>query len=305
MTCSCPKCNAQIEIDLSRIPENGTFNPCPECKGRFWIIKESYARRALSTAGKIYCDRCGKDLKHVMVCTDCGVMCPDYYLVQASRPPRRQVEKPNLFSLGFTLKPAKQTHIYSPTYSSAKYSQVGPAIPFKKLAAMTVVILLAVGIGYFYHMKKIEQQYSKNYIRALYAIKSGTDISFNTFAKISADWKAKKDAGQNFTPIIRAEDEDRLNRVKEASDNLMKLLNQPPKKLVNTKEKLVVLYNDFNKIHSLALSPSGSFSDFTIATAKLQDDFNTEVKNLRASMPVNLTEELNKAKIKYKNLRDI
>jgi uncharacterized protein YbaR (Trm112 family) len=305
MTCSCPKCLTQIEVDFSRIPENGSFTPCPECKRRFWISKESYARRALTKEGKIYCDQCGKDLEHVIVCTACGVMFPDYYLVQSAKPPRREVEKPDLFSLSFTLKPAKQTYTYTPTYTSAKGSQVGPAIPFKKIAGLVVMILLAVGIGYFYQIQKKEQQYAKNYIRALFVIKSGTDISFNTCAKISADWKAKNDAGQNFVPRIKAEDEERLNRVKNASDNIMILLNEPPKKLVNSKEKLVTLYHDFNKAHALALAPAGSYSNFTIATAKLQNNINAEIRDLKSSLPDNLAKELDKAKIKYKNLRDI
>jgi predicted Zn finger-like uncharacterized protein len=305
MTCTCPKCHAQIEIDLSRIPENGTFTPCPECKSRFWTNKESYARRALTKEGKIYCDQCGKDLEHALVCTACGVMYPDYYLVQSSKPPRRQIEKPNLFSLSFSLKPAKPTYTYTTTYTSTKGSQVGPSISFQKIASLVVLILMVVGIGYFYHMKKTEQQFSKNYIRALYAIMSGTDISLNTCAKISADWKAKNDAGQNFTPRIKEEDETRLNRVKEASDNIMKTLNEPPIKLVNSKEKLDVLYKQFNKAHSLALAPSGSLSNFTIATVKVQNDFNTELKDLKTSLPDNLAEELNKAKIKYKILQNI
>src|ERR1035441_3358055 len=88
MTCSCPKCHAQIEVDFSSIPENGTFTPCPECKGRFWTNKESYARMALKKEGSTYCDKCGKELGHQIVCAGCGVMYPDYYLVQASKPPQ-------------------------------------------------------------------------------------------------------------------------------------------------------------------------------------------------------------------------
>jgi uncharacterized protein YbaR (Trm112 family) len=303
MTCSCPKCQAQIEVDLSRIPENGTFTPCPECKGRFWINRESYPRMALKKDGNIYCDKCGKELDHKIVCSSCGVMYPDYYLVQASKPPRRQIEKPDIFSLSFTLKPAKPSYTYA--YTTAKESRARLAIPFQKIAVIAVVILLAVGLGYFYHIKKAEQQFSKNYMRALYAIKSGTDLSINICTKISADWKVKFEAGQNSIPRIKEEDEARLNRVKEASDNLMKTLNDPPKKLIKSKEKLVTLYNEFNKAHALALAPSGSLSSFTVATAKLENNIKAEVIDLKASLPVKLTEELNKAKIKYKSLRDI
>src|ERR1700687_2341971 len=118
MTGTCPKCNAEIEIDLSNLPEDGAHTPCPECKGRFWISRESYARRALKKEGKLYCDKCGNELGHSIVCAACGVMYPDYCLVQTAKPPRRQVEKAD-FSLSFSLKPARQNYSYT-SYSDSK-----------------------------------------------------------------------------------------------------------------------------------------------------------------------------------------
>jgi uncharacterized protein YbaR (Trm112 family) len=306
MTCSCPKCHGQIEIDLSNIPESGTLTPCPECKIRFWVNKETYARRALIKEGNIYCDKCGNELEHKIVCKACGVMYPDYYLVQASKPPRRQVEKPELFSLSFTLKPSTPTYAYTYTYTGAKESsERTPKVLLKRVGLLALVALLAVGIAYLYHINQVEKQYAKNYMRALYTIKTGTDLSLNTCAKISAEWKTKMDAGQSFVPRISLEDESRLNMVKTATDGFMQKLNETPKKYINSKEKLANLYGVYTKVHALAVAPSGSLSGFTDSATKSGSEFNVVVKDLKASMPTGLSEELQVAKVKYKGLKDI
>ena len=303
MTCSCPKCHVQIEVDLSSIAENGTFTPCPECKGRFWTSKESYARMALKKEGKTYCDKCGKELDHLIVCAGCGVMYPDYYLLQASKPPRRQVEKPGLFSMSFTLKPAaKQTYVYT----GAKKSVAGPSKAiFAKVALLVLVALLAVGTGYFFHTRKSEGLYAKNYMRALYTIKSGTDYSLSTCAKLSAEWKTSMDAGQKYAPHISAEDESRLSSVKETTDRFMQTLDNPPKKLVNSKEKLVNLYTVYARVHALAIAPSGSLPGYTNSANKSQSEFNVALQELKGSLTPELTTELKIAKAKYKGFKDI
>lgn len=303
MTCSCPKCHAQIEVDLSKIPENGTFSPCSECKGRFWINKESYARMALKKEGNTYCDKCGKELDHQIVCAECGVMYPDYYLVQASKPPRRQVEKPDLFSMSFTLKQAPKE---SYAYTGAKRSVAGPSKAiFAKVGLLVLVALLVVGAGYFFHTQKMDNQYAKNYMRALYSIKVGTDLSLSTCAKLTAEWKTSTDAGQKYAPHIIAEDESRLNGVKETTDIIMQKLNKPPKKFVDSKEKLAKLYGAYAKVHALAVSPSGSLPSFTDSASKSQSEFNIALQELKGSLPPELSAELQLAKVKYKGLKDI
>lgn len=305
MTCSCPKCHAQIEVDLSRIPENGNFTPCPECKGRFWINKESYARMALKKEGNTYCDKCGKELDHKIVCTGCGVMYPDYYLVQSSKPPRRQVEKADLFSVSFTLKPAaKQTYVYTGAKRSGPASQKSPKRLLIGTSILALVALLAVGIFYFYHIRESEQQYTTNYMWALYTMKSGTDLSLDVCAQISANWKSAVDAGQNFTPHVSEADETRLNRVKEAVDRFMLKTNEPPKKYLKTKEKLANLYGVYTRAHTLAISPSGSLSSYNMLAAKSQSDFKLASQDLKASLPVELSQELQKAISKNKNFKD-
>ncbi len=308
MTCTCPKCNAQIEIDISNIPENGTFTPCPECKSRFWITKESYARMSLKKEGKIYCDKCGSELAHSIVCTGCGIMYPDYCLVQASKPPRRQIEKPDLFSISFpTLKPASPKSSYTYSYTGVRKPSLQPSKVFlKRAGVMALIALLVVGSAYIYHIKQAEKQFAVNYMRALYAIKAGTDFGLNTCTRISAEWKARGDAGQRFVPKINEEEESRLNSIKTAADGFMKKLNKTPKKYTVSKEKLADLYGIYARVHNLAVAPpSDSLTNFTGSTSKSQSDFNAAVNDLKASLPTALSEELQIAKVKYKSLKDI
>jgi hypothetical protein len=308
MTCSCPKCSANIEVDLSRISDKGTFLPCPECKGRFWINKESYARMALKKDGNTYCDQCGKKLDHRIVCSSCGIMYPDYYLVQASRPPRRQIEKPNLFSLSFSLKPVKPTYAYTPTYTGTaakEYRTVAPRPLLKVVGIAAIIILITLGVNALFHKKKAEQQYAKNYIRALYIIKSGTDISIDTCSKISTEWKTNMSAGQNSVPRIKKEDETRLNSIKQSTDKYMQIINNPPKKFIEPKEKLANLYGLFLKANTLAIAPSGSLSGFTNSVNNSQNEFNSAVQLLKKSLPPELSAELKIAKNKYKGFKDI
>jgi hypothetical protein len=258
---------------------------------------------SLKKEGKTYCDKCGKELEHLIVCAVCGVVYPDYYLVQASRPPRRHVEKLDLFSMSFTLKPAaKQTYIYT----GAKKSVAGPSKAiFVKVGLLALIALLAVGIGYFLHLKKSEQQYAKNYMRALYTIKSGTDLGLSTCTKLSAEWKTSMEAGQKYAPHISAEDETRLNSVKEITDRFMQTLNKPPEKFINSKEKLANLYEVFATVHALAVSPSGALPSYTDSASKSQSEFNVAVQELKGSLPPELSAELLIAKAKYKGLKDI
>ena len=304
MICSCPKCQAQIDVDLSKVPEKGAFMPCPECKGRFWIAREAYARMALNKTGSIYCDQCGKELDHKIICSACGVMFPDYLLVQASKPPRRQVEKVNIFTMGFSLKPAaRPSYTYEYGYESAKKS-AGWSFGFnmKMVAAVAALLVIAVSLNFFYKIQKEEQQYVKDYMRALYAIKTGNDLSLDICAKISADWKSK---GQNVVPQISVDDEARLNKVKGVSDRYMQKLNKPPKKFISNKEKLENLYEIYARTNTLALAPSGSISTFESAAAKSQNEFNTSIAALKDGMPTALSEEFQIAQKKYKGLQNI
>jgi hypothetical protein len=258
---------------------------------------------SLKKEGIVYCDQCGKELDHKIVCTSCGVMFPDYYLVQASKPPRRQVEKANLFTMSFSLKSAKPTYTYEDTYEDKK-SSVGwaPAFNMRIIGTVAVILLLAVLGGYYYHIKQVEKQFARTYMRTLYSIKIGTDLSLNTCAKISEDWKSK---GQSFVPRISTADESQLNQVKDLTDKFMQKLNETPKKFLNDKEKLANLYQIYSRVHALAIAPTGTVTSFEGAVTSSRNEFNSAASAIKSNMPSALSEEFQLAQKKFKALQTI
>jgi hypothetical protein len=158
--------------------------------------------------------------------------------------------------------------------------------------------------AFAYHAKSLEKKYAANFALALYGIKVGTDESLKSCSKISADWKAKMDAGQNFTPRIGAEDATELNTIKSETDKRMQSMNEPPKKFSAANEKLTKLYGIYSKLHSLALAPSGSLATFTDSTGKSETDFKLAAQGLKENLPAELSAEVEKAKARHTALRD-
>lgn len=301
MKCSCPKCNANIQVDLPHIPENGIATPCPECNSRFWTNKESFACRALKKEGKLYCAQCSNELNHQIVCPTCGVLFPDFCVVQTSKPVKRQLKKPGI-AVSFSLRPAQQK--IPGISTSGKTSSKSRKSLVTIVSLLMLVVVLSALIGVAYNKRKAEQEFSRYYVLAVYGIKTGTDLDLNQCAKLAADWKTKMNAGQNFQPSISPVDESRLNKVKVEIDNVMQRLNKPPKKFIAANANLAKLYGSYAQLHSLTLAPPSSLAGFTDSAAKSENDFRQAVQGFKAVLPTELSAEIDKAKAKYKGLRD-
>ncbi len=286
-------------MDPSRVTEEGTSVPCQECDKRFWVHKESFARRILKKDGKIYCVKCSQELGPSVVCSGCGAMFPDYHAVLTAKPARRQIEKTG-FSVSFSPAQAKQSYSFNQTKTT--HASKSTLI---KIGLAVLAVLLVVGAGIFYQDLKAQQQFAKNYVLALYGIKTGSDLSLATCSRISTDWKTKTEAGQNSAPRIAANDEVRLNAVRDELDKVMQKLNKPPKKFGKASEKLANLYGTYDRLHSLAVAPSGSLPGFTDAASKAEADYRKAVQELKTNLPAELSEELEKGKTKFKDLQNL
>ena len=304
MMCSCPKCAAEIELNIASISEEGGYTPCPECKSRFWIGKESFARRALKKEGKIYCEACGKELDCLIVCTACGVVFPDYCLLQASKPATRQFVKAEI-SWSFGAKPAKQAkQAYAIPQKSTSVTALSRKFLVRAVCLLFFVALAVVG-GTVYKQKKAEQRYAANYMLALYGMKYGVDLNLNQCARLAADWKAKTDAGQRFVPHLTADEESSSARIKTKLELIMPKLDKAPQKFTKANEQIGKLYGIQMRLSALAASPSGSLPGFTDSANKLGNDFKSAAQELKAGLPKELSEEFQNASIKYKELRDL
>jgi len=302
MIVPCPKCDAKTELDLSHIPEEGTSAKCPECKTRFWITNESFARRALKKEGKTLCSHCNNELSTYLDCPTCGAMYPDFCVVQISKPVRKK-KRTTSGPISFSIRPQRKARgVVSKQHPTEKTSKS----LLTTVGLVVLVALVAVAAGVTYSKMKSERQYAENYVRALYGIKLGTDLSLNQCTKITTAWDAKASVGQSYDLRVSDDDKAKLNTAKGEIDAFMqKLPVPPPQKFGKANENLTKLYGVYTRSYTLASSPSGSLPVFTDATGKLQNEIKQTAQELKAALPKEIAEEYNHALTKYKVLKDL
>ena len=300
MICPCPKCNAKTQLDLSHIPDTGTSAKCPECNTRFWISKESFARRAVKKEGKAFCYYCNNELNNYLDCPTCGVMYPDYCVVQISKPAKRKARKTSS-SISFSLRTQRRTRSAAqqqPTERSSKSV-------LKTIALLAVIIVVAVAIAVPYLNKQKEQKYMAGYFRALVGIKLGTELTLKQCTAISSSTNTRTAARQDSGLSISDQDKATITAAKNDVDILMQKVPAPPKKFIKANENLSTLYGIYSKSYTLAVAPAGSLQSFSDSAVKVDGEFKQAAQELKAGMPAELAEAYRKVLPRFTALRDL
>lgn len=297
MNCTCPKCKTTTHIDHSGIPENGTDRICEACKSRFWIYRESFGGRALKKRGEIFCAACGGELDRSIACPSCGKLYPEYAFAQATKAaPKRTVHVRSTYYI--RRRPARKPlpqKVVAPKKTEKKLSIVNKY----SISAMMLVILVVTGtIAYVKYIA--EKDYSANYVRALYGIKLGTDYSLKPFENKASNSENSANSARNTSK----EEQSKLNTIRTQVDNLMKKTEKPPQKFVIAREKLNTLYGVYINTCTLALQSSGSAQENSDSAEKLRSEFRKSAQELKSALPMQLSNELENARAKYRSLRD-
>jgi hypothetical protein len=300
MICTCPKCKAPIQIDQTGIPENGTDRICDACKSRFWLYKESFGGRALKKSGEIFCAGCGEELDRAIACPSCGKLYPEFVFAQTTKAaPKRTVHVRSTYYIR-----------RRPTRKPIPKKTVAPKKPTQKLSifnkytisATLLTVLIIVGTVVYLKVKAVKE-YSINYTKVIYAIKAGTDICLKPFEKVASSSESSFTPHAP-TPSLSANEQSRLNIIKAKVDSSMKKMENPPEKFVTAKQKLNNLYGIFARIHTFALQPSGTMENDVDSAKKMKIEFKKISQELKSDLPKQLSDELENARAKYRNLRD-
>lgn len=313
LICSCPKCSAKIELNLTQVPEDAASDKCPACNARYVLTRESFARRATRKAGEINCAHCGGQLDHSQYCPSCKVLYPDYYATEFPDAVKKRARKNRdlfgglknfSFEWGARSAPAID---YKPVMMDSEPWQESAGWKKENIiigaSAVVIIALIAFGANFYSHYKA-KKQYAETYVMALYGIKTGTDLGLAMCGKISADWTIKSSSGQNVPPHASVDEENQLNKVKAQTDKYVQQLNDPPSAYAESNEKLLKLNGLFVKLHAAVLNPSGTTSSFVELTQKTENEFKVTSTDLKKNLPSELSELLDIAKTKYRGLKD-
>ena len=305
MKCVCPKCEAFIETHEQEVSSKGDSQRCPECNEKYWTQREEFMLRAYKKQGRIYCIDCGHELGCETLCMHCGSLCPDYCIVQSSKPVVRKQKKAGFsFNLGRRSKPAVQTIIRkeAPEQSEEASDQKTNKkwLAYAAIAVMAVVLVGGMTKVYLNH--KADQLYSKKFITTLYGIKSGTDLSLGIMADLSSEW-GKTVKITNIAPRSSPEKLDKIKLVKTKINKALGSLGESPEKFTKAKNDLIKLHKIYEKIYVLNTSTPGSLDTFSASTRKLEAEFLKTASELKSTMPEVLQEELETSVTKYRNLK--
>jgi hypothetical protein len=295
LNCACPKCDAAIDIDIRDISFSGTVQHCSECKAKFWTLREGFTLRAYKKQGEIYCFGCGHKLGHEDICLHCGSLFPDYFVVQLSKPAQRKQQKASVnfkpvskrspeFTFEDVVEPLKQTNLKPLAYVAM---------------AMLVVVLLVGGSKYYIHYQA-KQKYSRDFVVALFGIKSGADLCLKNSTQISSTWKTTHQAT---APRLSQKDLEHLEAVQEQIDKAMDKLAETPEEYHKSHDRLKNLYQVFLNLKSINDSSPASLDELSVMSEKLEKDFIVAAIQLRDGLPENLLNELTAYVNKYHNLR--
>lgn len=320
MTCTCPKCQATIEISVPEVTEQGTTASCPACKASFHLYLESFGGRAFRKCGEIVCAKCGNELGPESHCRHCGLPFPSYVVIGLTR--RRRASKATKLQLNFNFAPSRkqaprgstmdlpslETAMKQEEAASKRKPVVGKAQSSRKVAlavGLLVSVALAAGGAAVYLKMRAEKTFVQNFALATYGVQLGVDRSRKSYQKIAADWKAKADAGQSFVPRPAVDDEKDLNSIKNKLNDLRPKLAEEPAKFKDSTPKLAKFEGVFDKMRSLALAPGNSLPAYTDSINKAEADYKVAANELKIGITPELLDHLKKAAQRYRGLRPL
>lgn len=240
----------------------------------------------------------------------CGRGCPDYCVVQSVKPVV-QKQKKSGFEVSFKrTRRASETSTIDTTQKvprnsisvSAEQSAGGKRLI--SIAAIAVVaIVLSVGLGMAYLDYKASKEYSKAYLKSLYVMKVGSDLSLGIVDDISTRWSPDNGNTFNPVPIVLEKDLARLNKVKERLSLAMQEIPETPDDFTNVETQLRNLNGVFLKMCDLATDRPQSYQALKSSRVQLENDFNRTVGKIKGSMPNILREEALVAMNKFRELK--
>lgn len=301
MKSTCPKCQAQIELDHSSVPEKGDATACPACKAKVYVHRESFGARAFRKMGQISCAMCGDQLGPEHFCVGCGAPYPDYYVTSPGSKPA-PLPKMEATSGGFAL-PVPSPRLNLPQISRAARTDTTVKRPQHLTAVIAVLLIVALGGGGFsyYSRLKAEQAFIGNFVKLTYCIHSGEQRSKEAATRIATEWKGL--SGQKIAPRIPSEEEKDFSILATQIEGLQAKTATPPEKYRQSSEAVAALYLSSKKMLNLAVSPPPTLDALVDATAKLDTEYQGAVRNFKTSIPTEIQRELKLASRRYKALQ--
>ncbi|GEM_PF-1380746 len=318
MIFTCLKCRSKEDSNLPAQHESELNLSCSGCSSTIKIILESNSQRATQKSTEIYCCNCGSPLLHTPHCPACGTYCPDYYIVEDPAEAQRKARIARSNNIKQTLEnfkssltwQKKEATISAPSTATATSAKTKNLSAFfqnhiKLLAVSAVLIISIATVVFLYFQKQVEQQFTTNYIKALYAIHIGSESILTSMNQSSNDWKNAIASGSPYIPKSDLDLELRTGKINAELSKIMTLLqNKIPKKYESQFGKLQSLENEYKQLQKVSTTKPSSFEKQTTVIKTSEQNIKTKKQDLKAGLNEDLQNELENAKKKFRGFNN-
>lgn len=306
MTCNCPKCSTELDIDLSAIPTEGSFHNCTSCHANFVVRTESFARRALYKGTEIACAECGNPPGSSIYCQSCHAIYPKLLIIATSSVAKKQL---GILLNSLTLLKNFKIKIPAKTHHEARHATVTTTATTAKekgkkghpaqLATVLAVILVGLIVGgYAWYQNKVATEYAQQYVRALFGLKTARDVEVAIGNRVTASWKA------GASSALTAAEQKSTASARKDIDMVLKRISTPPGKFKANSDAISKLAENFNRLHATVTAPAGTSDIYAGAVKKADDDFLKSARELKAGLTGKIADQFEESKKKYKTLQE-
>lgn len=169
------------------------------------------------------------------------------------------------------------------------------------IAACSAFLLLAlVVMGTVQYRSHLQKNYSKDYVLALYGIKSGMHLAGLVCEGKYQTWKdgVSSDTSTSSRGVDPRAVAD-LEAVNAEINGIMGKMATPSTEYAHAARTLLNLYEIYEKMQSAITNYPDSISTHRAGIVAATAEFSTGIENLKADLPVPLAEEFKKAGQKY------
>lgn len=302
MTCSCPKCNDQTELDIIDIPAEGSSKKCSACGTSFIVRRESFACRALHKSAEITCAECGSQPGASIYCQNCHAIYPDILVIDSSSAAKRQLSKLRkaLKALNFSTvpKPSADSYSASPAQAGKVKGVHLPSQSMQAFAILAIIVILCAGGGYYWYQAKLETKYTENYVRALLGVKMARDLNLDVSARLVTQMQS------GGSTVLSAALQKAVASANNDVDILMKNIDRVPKKFTKSNDSLKKLYDSYSQLYTTVTSAAVSADIYSGTIRSIDDDFRKSASELKSGLPEKISAQLGETSKKFKALQD-
>lgn len=246
----------------------------------------------------VYCPACGKGQSFSHQCEFCGCSFACFVIMET---PGMTPEKQKSGVTALPTSPAQGRFSWFPVPIFTYLSNFGIISRRAHMAAVgtALVILVALVGGAAYYRSHAQKQYAKNYVLAVYGIKSGMSMVRRV---CEGQYSAGKEGGMPVASPsagIDSQASSDLGTVKAEVDRIMTHIGTPPAAFAPADQILRKLYLLYGNTNSLIVSSKGPVSQCRAHVRTADEDFLREIENLKAHLPAQLSEEFRNAGKKY------